>query len=215
MFPRRAAHRLREHTGRLPVVLVLRIEMLCGDIRLADPDGFEFVLPDAAREDLLLAGRRVETPPAAVGDDRNGERPLLVAHDERPCGTGALQVPLLVHRDVEDLLIAPRGRRIRRVDERTPLRSEDRRDLIHVAALDRGIEGADGIFGSRERLLVRRSTVGTRGEAARQSDRQRGVEERGSPGHARHYLRRLPLLRDELRLRCPRWLAARSDLPLE
>ena len=113
-------------------------------------------LPIRPIEDLLPAGLRVEAPLPALPDDRDRERPVLVADDEG----GAVRV--LRVRDDGELLASLRGegrgglpvlRGLPGRDEVVAVRAEDRLEGRPVEALGRRDQGVGGFLGGGERLL--------------------------------------------------------------
>src|SRR5262249_24420011 len=55
------------------------------DVAAANLNGVKFIAADAPHEDLLLPPCRVEVPQSVHCDDRNGQRPFIVADQKRFC----------------------------------------------------------------------------------------------------------------------------------
>ena len=71
------------------IAILRRIFALRPGIGEAHVDHAQFVEANPAVENFLLARRRVETPPAALADDRNGEWPFVFSQHQR-CAVRAL-----------------------------------------------------------------------------------------------------------------------------
>jgi hypothetical protein len=137
-------------------VLVLRVDVIAARL-----DGSQLVFPDAAVEDFLPPGLRVEEPLAVPADDRERQRPVLVS-DRKGREIRVLRVG-------NDLALFRRlGRerrklilvlyRVFRGDEIRAVRSEDflqRRQVVTACCRDQRVGGrlgrVEGLLAGRRR----------------------------------------------------------------
>ena len=194
------------------------------------------------RHDLLRARGGVESPALRLPDERHRERPVFIAHDKRlRTALRVRQGPSFRGRRAEHFAATPRTRRIGGIDQLLPLGPEDLKDVVDLFRCRRRNQRLDGVLGRGEasRRSGFRPATGRAGGEASQRPRARrpGVRQLhetldrsaleasfvdakdSQDSHGRTPLdaqrRRLPELRELLRLLFPRWLAFRSDLPLE
>ena len=171
MLARGARKLLRVSEDAVAVAILGRVLVLRIDDRLQHLDYVELVLPDPAREELVLAGGGIEPPLLAALDDRERERIVVAAHDERRLVAIALNRVLGLVRGDEAL-----ARRTIRdgVARRDPVAriAEHRENGGTITGLQDLHERAHGVVGRRERLLRDRSRCGIRREQQRGDERE-------------------------------------------
>ncbi len=165
---------------------------------------------------LFLSGGGVELPAVRALHDWDRERPSLVADDEHfLVGSLIDQSPAFRGRHGEDLEVLACGRLIRRGHQLPSIRAENRQEVVQLSRFGRCDQLTNGVFRRGKRSLG--------GALSRDEERVRHecrTQEPRGGCYASH--RRLPppplllpLLRELLRLLCPRVLAERSDCPFE
>ena len=135
--------RVREHA--VAVAVVGRVLALRVDDRLQHLDRVELVLADAAREQLVLAGRGVEAPRVAGLHERERERKVVVADRQLRRVAVARDRVLRVVRGDEALAARAVGDAVAR-RERAGRVPEHRAQRRAVVRLDRLHERGDGVL---------------------------------------------------------------------